>query len=217
VIADLRYVVRYFLVVPPVPRLMLLSFAILTAAGGLLMVTGDRDGTVAVPILVLQAFGVSTGFGVLARRGYFDLLVARGQPRERIALVQWAVAAAPGLCCWAVIGAVHAIAFDGGNPFARSGTIVAFLMASTIPWAATVGLPRFSGAIGWLLLVCLAESRGIVWPDSVRDVIVPVVLLGADVGERLDVTVPAVVLSAASMAAALIWVHRTDIRLEAAQ
>jgi hypothetical protein len=217
VITDLRYIVQYFHVVPPVSRLMILSFGVLAAAGGLLMVTGDRDGTAAVPILLLQAFGVSTGFAVLARRGYFDLLVARGQPRVRIALVQWAVAAAPGLCCWAVLGGLHAIAFDRGNPFTRSGTVVAFLMASTIPWAVSVGLPRFSGAIGWLLLACLAESRGIVWPDSVHDVIVPVALLGADVGERLDVIAPAVALSAATMAAALLWVHRTDIRLEAAQ
>src|SRR6187551_2314142 len=67
VMADLRYIVRYFQVVPPVHRLMVLSFAVLTMGGGLLTVGNGTNAAAAVPILVLQAFGVSTGFAVLAR------------------------------------------------------------------------------------------------------------------------------------------------------
>jgi len=214
---DLRYAVRYFHVVPPVSRLMVISFGVLTTAGGLLTVADGTNASAAVPILVLQAFGVSTGFAVLARRGYFDLLVARGLPRVRIAVVQWVLAAMPGLCCWAVLGATHALNHGGGNPFIQSGTVVAFLMASTIPWAVSVGLPRFSGAIGWLLVAAQADFGGVIWPDSVHDVIVPVVLLGTDLGHRLEVLTPAVMLSLVSMTLALVWVHRSDIRLEAAQ
>jgi hypothetical protein len=217
VITELGYVVRYFYVVPPVPRLMILSFAAVTLAGAVLTAIDGTNAAAAVPILVLQAFGVSTGFAGLARRGYFDLLIARGQPRIRIAVAQWALAALPGLFGWAALGQYHAMRHGGENPFMQSGTAVAFLMASTVPWAASVGLPRFSGAIGWLLLVCLADSGGVIWPDSVHDVIVPVALVGADVSHRLTVVVPAAVLSLASMTAALAWVHRTDIRLEAAQ
>jgi hypothetical protein len=135
----------------------------------------------------------------------------------RIAIVQWALAATPGLLCWAVLGCVHGMRYGGQNPFTQSGTAVAFLMASTIPWAVSVGLPRFSGAIGWLLLVCLADSGGVIWPDSVHDVIVPVALLGVDLGRRLGVIATAVALSMVSMTAALFWIHRADIRLEAAQ
>lgn len=215
---DLLYVVRYFHVVPPVPRLMMLSFAVLTVAGGALTTLADTAtaGT-AIPIFTLQAFAASTGFAVLARRGYFDLLVVRGQPRMRIAIVQWMLAVIPGACCWAVLAVLYAVGEGGTNPFLQAGTIVSFVMVSTIPWAANVALPRFSGAIGWLLLVCLADSGGVVWPDSVHEVIFPIALLGASLQGRWEVLTIAVALSLASMTIALTWVHRADIRLEAAQ
>lgn len=215
---DLLYVVRYFHVVPPVPRLMMLSFAVLTVVGGALTTFADTaTAAAAIPILALQAFAASTGFAVLARRGYFDLLVVRGQPRMRIAIVQWVLAIIPGACCWALLAVIHAAGRGGANPFLQPGTIVSFLMVSTIPWAANVALPRFSGAIGWLLLVCLADSGGVVWPDSVHEVIFPIALLGASLHGRGAVLTLAVALSLASMTIALTWVHRADIRLEAAQ
>ena len=68
-----------------------------------------------------------------------------------------------------------------------------------------------------VLPACLADTGGVIWPDSVHDVIVPVVLLGVALGGRPVVLASAVALSAASMTVALIWVDRTDIRLEAAQ
>jgi len=215
---DLLYVVRYFHVVPPVPRLMMLSFAVLTVVGGALTTFADTaTAAAAIPILALQAFAASTGFAVLARRGYFDLLVVRGQPRMRIAIVQWVLAIIPGACSWALLAAIHAAGRGGANPFLQPGTIVSFLMVSTIPWATNVALPRFSGAIGWLLLVCLADSGGVVWPDSVHEVIFPIALLGASLHGRGAVLTLAVALSLASMTIALTWVHRADIRLEAAQ
>ena len=215
---DLLYVVRYFHVVPPVPRLMMISFAVLTVAGGVVTTVAEgANATAAIPILALQAFATSTGFAVLARRGYFDLLVVRGQPRMRIATVQWLLAVLPGECCWAVLAAIHSAGHDGANPFLQAGTIVAFLMVSTIPWAANVALPRFAGAIGWLLVVCLTDSGGVIWPDSVHEVIFPIALLGASLHGRGAVLTLAVALSLASMTIALTWVHRADIRLEAAQ
>ena len=217
-VRDLLYVIRYFHVVPPVPRLMMLSFAALTVVGAALtMFAGSVNAAAAIPILALQAFAASTGFAVLARRGYFDLLVVRGQPQMRIAIVQWVLAILPGTCCWAVLATFHAAGRGGANPFVQPGTIVSFLMVSTIPWATNVALPRFSGAIGWLLLVCLVNSGGVTWPDSVHEVIFPVALLGATLHGRVAVMTTAVALSLASMTVALTWVHRADIRLEAAQ
>lgn len=215
---DLLYVVRYFQVVPPVPRLMMLTFAVLTVVGGgLTTVAGAANGAVAVPILALQAFAASTGFAVLARRGYFDLLLVRGQPRMRIAFVQWMLAIVPGACCWVGLAAIQGVGHSGANPFLQPGTVVSFLMVSTIPWAANVALPRFAGAIGWLLLVCLVESGGVIWPDSLHDVIFPVALLGAGLSGHVEAMTTALAVSLASMTVALIWVHRADIRLEAAQ
>jgi hypothetical protein len=215
---DILYVVRYFQVVPPVPRLMGLCFVAVTAiCGGLTALHSAGDAAAAMPIVVLQAFGASTGFTVPARRGYFDLLIARGQSRIRIAGVQWLLAITPGLASWAILASVHSMVHAGANPFVRSGTAVAFLMASTVPWAANVSLPRFSGAIGWLLLACLARSGGVIWPDNVIEVVIPIELIGRTLSDRLDLLVPAIVLSIASMAIALTWVRRTDLRLQAAQ
>ena len=215
---ELIYVVRYFHVVPPVPRLMMITFAVLTVAGGILTTfANSANADAAVPILALQGFAASTGFAVPARRGYFDLLVVRGQPRTWIGIVQWALAVIPGVCCWAVLVVAYALGHPGANPFLQSGTVVAFLMVSTIPWATNVALPRFAGAIGWLLLVCLADSGGVIWPDSVREVIFPVALLGVGLHGRVEVMATAIVLSLASMTVALTWVHGADIRLEAAQ
>jgi hypothetical protein len=215
---ELVYLARYFHVVPPIPRLMIGSFVVLTIAGGLVtLVTAHDHGAGALPIVVLQAFSASTGFAVPARRGFYDLLLARGTTPARIAIVQWVVAVSPGLLSWAILGSIHA-ALDGGeNPLLRSGSVVAFLMASTIPWAINVALPRFSGAIGWLLLICLASTGGVIWPDTVDEVIFPVDLVGRSLVGRPDVIVAAVLLSALSMAAALAWVRGAEIRLEAAQ
>jgi len=212
------YVVRYFHVVPPVPRLMALCFVGLTGLGvGLVAWHDTGDGAAVIPIVVLQAFSASTGFVVPARRGYFDLLLARGQTRVRIAAVQWLLAIAPGLCSWAILASLHALVYGSDNPFIRSGTVMAVVMASTIPWAANVSLPRFSGAIGWLLLVCLATSGGVIWPDSVHDVVFPIDVIGVNLSTRLDVMLPAMTISGVSMALALAYVRQADVRLQAAQ
>jgi hypothetical protein len=216
--ADLLYVMRYFQVVPPIPRLLLGSFVVLTVACCVLTaLTDDADGASMVPIVVLQAFSTSTGFAVSARRGYFDLLIARGLSRVRIAIAQWLVALVPGLCSWAILASVRSVSHGGHNPLLQSGTGLAFFMASTIQWAANVGLPRFSGAIGWLLLVSLMSAGGVIWPDSVQEVIFPIAIVGGTVGTRAGVLVVALLLSVVGLALALVWVHRTDIRLEAAQ
>ena len=216
--ADVLYVVRYFRVVPPLPRLMALSLVALTIAGvALMMLPGADDGRAVEPLLVLQAFSSSTGFAAPARRGYFDLLLARGHSKVRIAVLQWAVAVLPGVLAWMTLAVFWWLLRAGSNPLAESGTAIAFLMASTIPWAANVGLPRFAGAIGWLLLVCVMSAGGVIWPDSVQEVIFPAALLGGSMAGRTDVAAVTLTLPFVSMAAALAWVHRTDIRLEAAQ
>ena len=78
-----------------------------------------------------------------ARRGYYDLLLARGASPTRIATVQWLVAVAPGLCSLGVLAGLHASVDGGENPLLQPGTMIAVLMTSTIPWATTVAFLRF--------------------------------------------------------------------------
>ena len=216
---NVLYVFRYFRVVPPIPGLMTGAFVAITLVGAIATVVTDaRDASAVVPVIVLQAFSASTGFSAPARRGYFDLLLARGEPRTRIATVQWLTAIAPGVASWAALAAVDALVHGASdNPLMRSGTFLALGMASTIPWAVTVSLPRFSGAIGWLLVVALGTVGDVIWPEPLRQVLFPIALIGQRGADRWEVCLPALLLSLLSVACALWWVHRTDIRLEAAQ
>lgn len=217
--ANILYVFRYFRVVPPIPVLMTSSFVVITLVGACsIAFSGEGQAAAALPVIVLQAFSASTGFTAPARRGYFDLLLARGEPRARIALAQWLTAISPGVLSWASLAVVQALVHRAtNNQLMASGTLMALMMASTIPWAVTVGLPRFSGAIGWLLVVCLGAVGDVAWPEPVHAVVFPLDVIGENVAGRQNVLVPAVLLSLVSIGIAVWWVHRTDIRLEAAQ
>jgi hypothetical protein len=113
------------------------------------------------------------------------------------------------------------------------GTVTAVTLVSTIPWATTVRLPRFSGAIGWLLIISTMsliapgmlvfnESRfgGLEpWLQTAWAVLVyPPLLVGRhlDGADRLLV-VPALTFAAAALTVAFVSVSRRDIPLEAAQ
>jgi len=214
---NVRYTWRFFRVVSPTSRLMTYTFVVLVAAGGatILLRPGDAASAV-VPVLVMQAFSAATGFASAARRGYFDLLLARGSPRLLIAVVQWLTSVAPGIASCVSLMLIDAAAHGPASHVATGGTVVSLLMASTIPWALTVALPRFSGTIGWLLLMCVGSVTASTWPDALRNLVFPLPL----VGEPLDsagTAVAVVALSLAAMAMAFTWVHRTDIPLEAAQ
>jgi hypothetical protein len=105
-------------------------------------------------------------------------------------------------------------------------------LVSTMAWAITVRLPRFSGGIGWLLVLTLSTS--VLSPPNVpgrsaSDVgewmrptweflVYPVVFVGRelDVGEAL-IAAPALLLALASMLSACRWVSRASVPLEAAQ
>ena len=107
------------------------------------------------------------------------------------------------------------------------------VLVSTLPWAITVRLPRFSGGIGWLLVLTLStrvlssgsvpdghaanEVRQSIW-SAWEFLVYPAVFVGHDLGVREGlIAAPALVLAMASMAAACWWVSRASVPLEAAQ
>src|SRR4029453_3267579 len=157
---DFWYLVRFFLIVPPVPSMMAGTFVVLTIAGGAAIVSDrTRAPGALVPILVLQSLAASSGFSLPARRGHYDLLFTRGSSRTRIALVHWAMSILPGVASWLVLALVELVVSAGsGKRLLASGTCVAVCVVSTLPWAVTVALPRFSGGIGWLLVAVTAAT-----------------------------------------------------------
>ena len=232
-----RYVVRFFTVVPPLPPLMVPAFVAVTiAAAGVIVFDPARAAGALTPVLLLQLFACSSGFDVPARRGHYDLLFTHGETRGRIVIGHWVASALPGVVCWVVLGATaRAIAPDDVHAaLFSSGTVAAMGLVSSIAWATTLRLPRFSGAIGWLLVVAtvaliapdfLASNVDAsiqsteVWLQTAGAVLIYPPLL---VGEELRaahgaVVLPAVTCACAASAAACWSAIRRDIPLEAAQ
>jgi len=221
---------KFFTVVPPLPRLMLYSFMFVTLTSTVSMsLDVSRAPTATIPILVLQVFATATGFTAHARRGYYDVLLTEGIGRLRTALTHWLMSAAPGLVSWIVLALAERTIAGTTNALAN-GSITALVAVSTIPWGTTVALPRFSGAIGWMLLVVMTATlapHGVPFnsndsafaPDVssvLATLVFPVRLVGADVPNITVLAMP-LTASAISMMAALIWIARAPLPLEAAQ
>lgn len=226
--------VRFFRVVPTQPALIVWTLVVVVAVGvpAIIREPSRSEGPM-LPLLLLQLFAASSGFEVPARRGHYDLLLTSGHHRIWMALVHWATSIAPGIVAWFVLAAVEVAV--RGVPDARTlatGTVAAMALVSTLPWAITVRLPRFSAGIGWLLALAISASvlsSSASGSHSASDVgqllwsawgflVYPARFVGHDLAvEDVLVAAPALALALASMVAACRWVSRASIPLEAAQ
>jgi hypothetical protein len=233
---DVWYLIRFFHVVPPVPAMMVGTFVVLTLAGAGAIVGDPAHAAGAVmPVLILQTFASSSGFSLPARRGHYDLLFTRGSSRMLIGLVHWATSVSPGLASWLVLSVVEIVASAGSRAtLVASGTVAAAFLVSTLPWAITVGLPRFSGGIGWMLVVVTAVTtfstnvfavwavpstriEDLAWP-AWAFFIYPIGAVGESFGRpQLMAVTPALLLAIAAMVTSCRWIAHRDIPLEAAQ
>ena len=226
---------RFFRVVPTQPALIVWTFLVVVAVGGIAIARApSRSADLMRPVLLLQLFAASSGFDVPARRGHYDLLLTSEHRRIWVALVHWATSIAPGVLAWLVLAAVEVIARGSADTnLLASGTCAAMGLVSTMPWAITVRLPRFSGGIGWLLVLTLSTSvlssgrmTGAHGANEVGEsiwsawefLVYPAVFVGRElsIGDGL-IAAPALVLAMALMVAACRWVSRAGIPLEAAQ
>lgn len=231
------YLVRFFVVVPPMPLLMVGAFAVATLIAGLVIVVEpSRASGALTPILLLQLFTCSSGFDVPARRGHYDLLLTHGEPRRRVVVAHLAASACPGVVCWLILAmfCVAVISGDRRTVLLEGGTVAAMTLVSTIAWATTVRLPRFSGAIGWLLMISTVSLAApgllslentdrlddpIEWARAAWAVLAyPPLLVGQRLsGQAASIVVPAVLFAAATLFTACWSLIRRDIPLEAAQ
>jgi hypothetical protein len=132
-----------------------------------------------------------------------------------------------------VLALAEAVVSTGEGSARSSGTAVALLVVSTVPWAITMTLPRFSGAIGWMLLSVMAltvlpnpvnaiamggsHAPATPWQEVLGIVLFPMGIAGRNVGVAAPAVTTGVLLAFVSMGAAFAWVHRADFPLEAAQ
>ncbi len=226
---------RFFRIVPTQPTLIVWTFVAIVIVGvTTILRESSRSEGAMVPVLLLQLFAASSGFEVPARRGHYDLLLTSGQRRIWMALAHWATSSAPGVMAWLTLAGVEVAATAGADTrLLTTGTFAAMGLVSTLPWAITVRLPRFSGGIGWLLALSISASvlssgnlPSHASADDVGNVVWSawafLVYPAGFVGHNLDadgglIAAPALVLALASMAAACRWVSRASVPLEAAQ
>ena len=233
---DLRYLVRFFHVVPPVPPMMTGTFAVLTLAAAIAII-GDLQAAAGalVPVLLLQVFAASSGFTLPARRGHYDLLFTRANSRTSIALMHWASSIGTGITSWLALAMLEFVVSAGARTtLLASGTCAAVVLVSTLPWAIGVALPRFSAGIGWLLLVVTTAttfSKGVMgdwtaastrieelaWP-AWAFLVYPMGAIGQHLARpQIIAVVPALTLAIIAMAISCRWIAQRDVPLEASQ
>ena len=229
------HALRFFRVVPLHSTYMLVGLAALGLFGiAELLVDPQRGMDVGVPVVLLHMFAVSSGFFVPARRGHFDLLLTGGGSRLQIALAHWFVSVTPGLAVWLVLGITEAVLLGRGRGAVFSnGSVAAMVLISMLGWALTVPLPRLSGGVIWLVvlfialsasgewrssLMSAAEGGGSQWSLGVMFVVCPLLMVGTRLGGmQVLALLPGLGLGALATAAAVAWISRSSLSLEASQ
>ena len=231
--ATLVFLMAFFRAAPPVTRPIVLCLWTIAGAGTVAMAAGLAAGaTVLTPLLVLHIFAASSGFGLALRRGHYDLVLSRGISITGLMTAHWLASIAPGLAAWLGVAAVERLLSPPQPAAFTSGSVLAFFLASSFPWAFTTSLPRFAAAIGWLVL--LVTSLAIVpsgqlqllgalrapSPSALGALAVvayPMGLLGVDAGQLPAGTItPGLGCALLSMLGAVAWNGRTEVPLETA-
>jgi len=226
---------RFFRIVPPVPLLVtVFSAAALIVSAGLALMAPQATPAPLPTLLVLQIFAASSGAIGPARRGYYDALLSRGVGRAQLLWGHWMASLAPGAISWLVVAALESLSTGTRSPSAlSSGSLLALWLASSLPWAGTVGLPRFAAAIAWLVVLVATlttipagQSRLLAALDGgdvtgwapLAVVVYPMGLIGRSLSsEQWLITTPALLVSVIAPAGAIAWFCRADIPLEASQ
>jgi len=231
-VATVLFLAAFFRAVPPVTRPIVLCLAATAALGGVAMSAGVATGaTVLTPLLVLQIFAASSGFGLATRRGHYDLVLSRGVSLTGLMLTHWLASIAPGVAAWLAVAALEPLVSTQAPAALTSGSVIALGLASSLPWALTTPLPRFAAAIGWLVLLvtslAVVPSGQLRLLDALRDprpsvlgavavVSYPMGLLGGDAMRLPAGTAgPGLACAIGSMLGALAWHRRAEVPLEA--
>ena len=160
------YAVRYFHVVPVVPPLFDVAFAVAVAAAAMRLINDASAGIDALaPVLLLQLFVASSGFRFAARRGYYDLLLTSSTPRWQVALAHCLVSVLPGVVSWLCVGALESAATGRiGRVCFTPGTCAAFVGASLLAWSVAAFSSRTATTVVWLLVLTIPAIARVVSP-----------------------------------------------------
>lgn len=201
---------RFFTLLPPSHVATRIGLAAAAMGGTMLAALGLAPADYLVtPLVLLQALATSSGFAGPARRGHYDLLFTLGHSRVAVALAHWAMSAAPGAAAWLWVISTELIADPKAPVLVQESTWLPLLLASTIPWACTVRLPRLSGGIAFVVLWPFLEQ----FPRLAADIESPAWWRA----DHADVAVLIVGAAIGAMALAVRAIARMDLPLEAVQ
>jgi hypothetical protein len=160
------YALRYFQIVPVVPPLFNVAFAIAVVAAALRLMSDASAAVDALtPVLLLQLFVASSGFRFAARRGYYDLLLTSATPRWQVAVAHCLISTLPGIVSWVCIGVLEAAANRGGGWVSvAAGTCAAFIGASLVAWSVAAFSSRTATTVMWLLMLTIPAFARLVSP-----------------------------------------------------
>jgi hypothetical protein len=101
-------------------------------------------------------FAVSTGFRAAACAGYYDRLLTSGISRGKIAAAHWVASSGPGALAWLAFTGLSVGLSDGMFPASmQPGSLLAWLLVSTLGWAMGLMLPRLGAGIAWVTGILL--------------------------------------------------------------
>jgi len=111
--------------------------------------------------IVFQLFAASTGYRERLRRGHFDPILVGRAGSWRIAAAHWAVSASVGVLVWIVLVLIELTIRPGQWPMGlKAPHLLVLLYTSTAVWALALPLPRYTGALLWLVaLVALLATQ----------------------------------------------------------
>ncbi|MGE0591139.1 MAG: hypothetical protein AB7G23_04195 [Vicinamibacterales bacterium] len=217
----------FFAIVTVVSPLMRVCLAVTTGVALVALVLGsDLTRALVAALVMLQGCAASSGFAVPARRGHYDWLLTGSASRAAVAAAHWGMSVAPGVTCWSALAVTEALLrADRPAIVSAGGTVATLALASTLPWAISVPLPRLTGGVLWLLVAAVtavwpAEGAGLPPPrQSALDVLVrPLEMVGNPLPQATAAAVLGIVgLGLIGAGAGVAWISRTDVRLEASQ
>ena len=154
------FVAAFFRAAPPVTRPIVMALWAVAAAGCVAMAAGLAPGrTVLTPLLVLQIFAASSGFGHSLRRGYYDLLLARGVPAIGMLTAHWVASIAPGVAAWLLV-APFASAQSSRSADAAPKSGAAALNLNTATAAQLEALPGIGARTAQLIVEYRQKNGG---------------------------------------------------------
>lgn len=145
----------------PSPAIVATIVLVIVWAGYLTITAPDDFRGPYIVLMLCQAFAASTGYATRARRGHFDQVLAGRRSRVRFALTHISISTLLGAAAWFLVTVLDAIGGGGHWPVGLTPRALAsFVYVSSLAWALSVPLSRYSAGVLWLIVAIALAGSG---------------------------------------------------------